>query len=81
MKNWKKQDVKITGTACLALLKPLTLSWRNGFKPRGAHLDKMEEKNCGMLPNVAGSKDMFMLSHLPAPCLMPESQSTIVHAA
>lgn len=69
----KKKDVKITGTACLALLKPLTLSWKNGFKPREARLDKMEERNCGMLLNVADSKDMFILSHWHTPCLMPGS--------
>lgn len=69
----KKKDAKITGTACLALLKPLTLSWRNGLKPKEAHLDKMEEKNCGMLLNVADAKDMFTLSHWPTPCLLPGS--------
>lgn len=67
----KKKDVKITGTACLALLKPLTLSWRNGLKPKEAHLDKTEEKNCGMLLNVA--EDLFTLSHWPTPCLLPGS--------
>lgn len=46
MQKNKKKYLKITGTACLALLKPLTLSWSNGLKPKEAHLDKMEEKNC-----------------------------------
>lgn len=58
----ENKEVKITGTACLALLKPLTLSWKNGFKPREASLGKMEERNYGMLLNVTGSKDVFIAS-------------------
>lgn len=72
-KTKKKKKVKITGTACSALLKPFTLSWRNGLKPKEARLDKMEEKIRGMLLNVAAAKDMFTLWHWPTPCLLPGS--------
>lgn len=69
----ENKEVKITGTACSALLKPLTLSWKNGFEPRETSLGKMEEKNCGMLLNVTDSKDVFIPSHWHTHYLMSGS--------